>query len=317
MTNPHATGGTAPRMCAVRDDLLDAAFGARPDMVVRVPVDAPPLDRWLAAVVLGGQGRYAAAAAHLTGLLGCPDPVVAALAGSTLAAHLRQVGGHAAARGHDAEAARRLAAAPDEPGPARPHGVDRAGATADVLLGLAADAIGLGRPGEATRLLAAAGRVGGTPSWRTTVRVGWVAAELALATGRPDTAVSHAERSKRFAEEMGAARHTVKSTLVLGVALATGGTPDGRRRAEQLLTEAEGSSLTRGIFPLTWPCALQLAELAPDRAAVHNAVAADALTRVFWWSDPTKRRIAAASAWFPAALIHSGEPTRTGSGRTT
>ncbi|HKN97569.1 MAG TPA: hypothetical protein VJX10_10665, partial [Pseudonocardiaceae bacterium] len=181
----------------------------------------------------------------------------------------------------------------------------------------AADAIGLGRPGEATRLLAAARRAGGTPSWRTTVRIGWVAAELALATGRPDTAVVHAERSKRSAEEVGAARHTVKSTMMLGVALAAEGTPDGRRRAEWLLTEAVASSLTRGIFPLTWPCALQLAELAPDRAAAHTAVAADALTRVFSWSDPAKRRIAAASPWLPAALIHSGEPTRTGSGRIT
>jgi hypothetical protein len=301
----------------VRADLLHAAFGARPDAAVRVPVDAAPLDRWLAAVVLGGQGRYAAAAALLTGLLGARDPVVAALAGTTLAAHLRQVGGHAEARGYDAEAARRLAGAPGEPGPAHPHGVDRAGATADVLLGLAADAVGLGRTGETTRLLAAARRVGGTPSWRTTVRIGWVAAELALATDRPDTAVSHAEESKRFAEGAGATRHTVKSTMMLAVALATGGTPDGRRRAERLLTDAVAVSLTRGMFSLTWPCALQLAELAPDQAAQHRAVAVDALTRVFSWSDPTKRRIAAASPWLPATLIHSGEPTRSGCGGIT
>jgi hypothetical protein len=301
----------------VDEALLASAFGARPEAVVRVAADAPPLDRWLAAVVLGGQGRYAAAAGHLGRLIGSRDPVVAALAGTTLASHLRQVGGHAEARRHDAEAARRLTAAPDQPGPPDQHGIDRAGATADVLLGLAADAIGLGHPAEATRLLDAARQVRDAISWRITVRVGWVATELALATGRPDAAVTLADRSKRFAEAAGATRHTVKSTMMLGVALATGGTPDGRRQAVRLLTEAEAVSLTRGIFPLAWPCALQLAELAPDRAAQHTAVAADALTRIFSWSDPTKRRIAAASPWLPGALIHSGEPTRTGCGRIT
>jgi hypothetical protein len=301
----------------VTADLRTAAFGDRPDADVRVPAAAPPLDHWLAAVALGGRGRYAAAAGHLTGLLGSPDPVLAALANTTLASHLRQVGGHALARSHDAEAARRLAGAPDRGDRPDPDGVDRAGAAADVLLGLAADAIGLGRVGEATRLLAAARRVGGAASWRITVRIGWVATELALATGRPDTAVDHAEGSKRYAEAAGATRHTVKSTMMLGVALATGGTPDERRRAERLLTDAVASSLTRGIFSLAWPCALQLAELSPDRAAHWTAVAADALTRVFSWADPTKRRIAAASPWLPTALIHSGEPTRTGCRRIT
>lgn len=284
---------------------------------MRVAADAPPLDRWLAGVVLGGQGRYAAATAHLSRLLGSPDPVVAALAGTTLASHLRQIGGHAEARRHDAEAARRLAVAPDQREPAQEHGIDRVGATVDVLLGLAADAIGLGRPAEATRLLDAARQVRGATSWRVTVRIGWVATELALATDRPAAAAAHADRSKRFAEAAGATRHTVKSTMMLGVSLATGGTPDGRRQARRLLTEAEAVSLTRGIFPLAWPCALQLAELAPDRAAQHTAVAADALTRLFSWSDPAKRRIAAASPWLPGTLIHSGEPTRTGCGRIT
>lgn len=76
---------------------------------MRCPSGVSPERCWLAAVVLGGQGRYAAAAALLTGLLrhatagdGVVTPAVAAHAAVTLGAHRRQLGGHAAARRWDA-----------------------------------------------------------------------------------------------------------------------------------------------------------------------------------------------------------------------
>src|SRR5437763_12915950 len=138
---------------AVSDaDLRAAAFGARRDADVHaMAADGAPRQRWLAAVTLGGQGRYGLATAVLRGLLADADPVLAALAGATLASHRRQLGGHAAARSLDGAAAGRLAGVAAD-GHADPDGLDAAGAWSDVLLGLAADAVGLGRVGEARRL---------------------------------------------------------------------------------------------------------------------------------------------------------------------
>jgi hypothetical protein len=305
----------------VNDALLAAAFGDQPDAAVSVAGAAPGVDRWLAAVTLGGQGRYARAAALLRPLLGGPDPVLAALAGATLASHLRQLGGHGVARRYDSEAARRLAAAPVR-APGRPpdrHGADRVGALVDVLLGLAADAIGLGRPVVATRLHDCAVRAAGegAVAWRVTVRIEWLATEIALATGRPAVAVPHAERAVALATAEGATRHTVKSAMMLGAALTSGGTPDGRSRAEGLLTDAMAVSLTRGMLPLAWPCALLLADLAPDRAPDLGQILDRALTSIFARSDSAMRRISTASPWMPTPLSRSGEPTRTSVELTT
>ncbi len=64
--------------------------------------------------------------------------------------------------------------------PAWPAGRTLAEARSDVLLGLAADAVGAGRLGEARRLVARAPRAG----WRAAVRRGWVSAEIELSAGR-------------------------------------------------------------------------------------------------------------------------------------
>jgi hypothetical protein len=261
---------------------------------------ADPDDRWLAAVVLGGQGRYAAAAAALRDLRSYPR--LASLAASTAASHARQLGAHAPARRLDAVA---LGQAADPE------------AVVDALLGLAADAIGLGRPGEARRLHAAAAARATHVPWRVTVRVDWVAAEVALATGRATDALLPAERALATAQAAGGVRHTVKSTMILGAALTAGGTPDGRMRARGLLTEAVTASLTWGMFSLTWPCASLLAELAPDQAGRWAKIAADAVTSVFWWSDAAMRRSIMASPWMPLALIRSGDATRTSGQLTT
>ncbi|MGH3763409.1 MAG: hypothetical protein ACRDTB_37500, partial [Actinophytocola sp.] len=89
-------------------DLDRAAFGDRPDLIIR-PYPVEPRDRWLAAVVLGGQGRYAAATTLLNDLVTHPDPELAALACATLASHRRQLGGHAHARRLDAAGHARVA----------------------------------------------------------------------------------------------------------------------------------------------------------------------------------------------------------------
>jgi hypothetical protein len=238
----------------------------------------------LAAVALGGQGWYAAAAALLRDLIAEPDHVVASLAASTLASHRRQLGGHAAARALDAQALRLLAAHPDA-GEAR----------SDALLGLAADALGVGRQTEARRLIASASRLR-SPGWRAEIRLGWVCAEVELGAGRADLAVRHAERASERANTSGSTRHRVKSALVLGAALAADGDRD---RATRLLagTGAEASDL--GLLPLMWPCALLLAELEPARRPAHRRAAGDALHRVLRRADPAGRRIAERSPWVP------------------
>ncbi|WP_433504209.1 hypothetical protein ACQP04_31945 [Pseudonocardia halophobica] len=76
---------------------------------------AGPVVRWTAAVALGGQGRYASAAALLEDLVRDPRvPVeVRAHAFVTRASHLRQRGGHALAERFDGRALALVATVPD------------------------------------------------------------------------------------------------------------------------------------------------------------------------------------------------------------
>ncbi|MGH3439698.1 MAG: hypothetical protein ACRDRN_24995 [Sciscionella sp.] len=269
--------------------------------------------RWLAAVALGGQGRYAAAAGLLAPLVTGPDPVTAALAGATLASHRRQLGGHAVARSWDSAAIRRLGcelAATPVAGDPDPDGIDADGALHDVLLGLAADAIGLGRPAPATRFIEAAW-LRCHPGWRGQVRAGWVTAELALATGSTAAAVEAAERAVELVQPVDAPRHNTKSGLVLAAALATQGTERGRGRAATLLDRAVSTSLERGFLPLLWPSALLLAELRPERVKGCRELAGSALNCIFARSDWEGRRLVLASPWMPTALLQTSDSAAT------
>lgn len=304
---------------------LAAAFGPAPDADVHAAALAGAARvRWLAAVALGGQGHYAAAATALRPLINGRDQVLAALAGATLASHRRQLGGHTAARRLDAAALARLAAVGSPPvltstphDPHDPYDTDLGGAWSDVLLGLTADAIGVGQLSQARRLHTAAralideGRVGG---WRARVRTGWVAAEIELASGHPEAGRADAEHAARLARAMGARRHIVKSDLVLATTFAAGGTSEGAARAHGLLESVLSDSLRWGIFSLAWPAALVLADLAPDRGEHFAKIASKALTWSFVRSDGAMQRLATASPWVPSTLVRSGEPTRTGAG---
>ncbi|MEV0678466.1 hypothetical protein AB0I60_18310 [Actinosynnema sp. NPDC050436] len=286
------------------DPLRAAAFGDRPGADVRRAADGPPRDRWFAAVALGGQGHYAAAATLLHPLVRSGDRLIASLAASTLASHRRQLGSHATARRFDALA---LAAAPDS-SPPDLDGVDAAGARADALLGLAADAVGAGRLREA-RLLHA--RVV-TQSWRTGVRKDWVAAEIELAAGHAERAVEPAERALRAAEAVGATRHVLKSGLVLGVASVVWGTPESVARGVHLLSCDLNHTDRHGLLSLSWPTALMLLTSPVVRndaetEKVRN-FAVNALSCVLRRADPISRRLAVNSAWIPTALLRSGEP---------
>ncbi|MBE1467270.1 hypothetical protein [Kibdelosporangium phytohabitans] len=286
------------------DHLRNAAFGDRPD--TRVTAGEHPRDRWLAAVVLGGQGRYAAASAILTGLLRSREPVIASLAASTLGSHRRQVGGHDVARRLDATALARLTDTAD----GDCDGIDTLGARSDALLGLAADALGTGRLTAARRLIAAADALGDV-GWRGQVRLGWVRAEVELAAGNPSESVPNAEAALRRARAAGAVRHIAKSGMVLAAALTVRGGVTERIRAKHLAAGVVDQAIEYGLLPLVWPCSLLLADLDPAAADDHHRRAAGALHCVLRRSDPIARRLAASSPWVPDTLLTSGEPTRT------
>ncbi|MBW0089787.1 hypothetical protein I4I73_05265 [Pseudonocardia sp. KRD-184] len=241
----------------MRGPLDAAAFGPDPCAVVRLAPGAPPGERWRAAVVLGGQGRFAAAVTLLRDLLADPrtPPAVAAHAAVTLAAHRRQQGGHALARPLDARGLRLAAAAPS--GPPCPDGTDAGAAAVDALVGLAADALGLGDR-AAGRLLDAA-QERGHPSWRTAVRIGWVQAEAALFAGEAARGLEPAERALERARAGGGLRHVVKSRLVLAVVRAVAH-PDGAVLAE--LDAVADAASGAGLLPLVGPARLAAADLA-------------------------------------------------------
>jgi hypothetical protein len=106
---------------------------------------------------------------------------------------LRQLGWHDRARGWDGRALA-LAGSDQEAG-------------ADAFIGLAADALGVGRFAASATALQRAGELATGP--RLPVRLAWVSAELAMARGEGATAVGHAERAVELAAAFGSARHAL------------------------------------------------------------------------------------------------------------
>ncbi|SER78961.1 hypothetical protein SAMN04487818_105231 [Actinokineospora terrae] len=293
-----------------REPAWAAAFGSEPgEHPPRVGVSGRA--GWLAAVTLGGQGRYAAAAALLWPVISGTDPVLAALAATTLAAHRRQLGGHAAARELDALGLRRLTEAGSITGKRSPQdqreaaaadGTDAAAARSDALLGLAADAIGLGRLGEARALLGIES-ASGDGGWRAAIKRGWVAAEVELAAGHPAAAEAPARVAWAAARRSPAVRLRAKSDLVLGVVLAGVG---DRGEAVRAITGCLEVSITHGLVPLRWPSRIVLADLEPERASRHRSAAGIDLDCVLRHADPVGRALAAASPWVPTSGFDLG-----------
>ncbi len=227
-----------------------AAFGGEPGRWP-LPTASTPQQWWLRAVAAGGQGRYASARGDLETLLRCaPAGPLASLAYSTQGSFLRQLGWHLLARRWDGRA---LTLAGD----------DREART-DALIGLAADALGVGRFAAAATLLS---RVRPNHAGhRLAVRRSWVAAELAMATGAGATAVQHAEGAVELAAEplvgtvTGAVseRHRVKSQLVLSAALCSDGQLDRARAVADAALEAAGR---HGLVPLRWALACLLVDI--------------------------------------------------------
>lgn len=263
---------------------------------------------WLRGVALGALGRYGEAlsalgplAAAVSAGAAVPDlppareppplddsPAAAAggealfgsFAASTVASLHRQLGDHATARTWDSAA---LAAA-------QPLGEPGAEAVMDALLGLAADAVGLGERGEAEAGLVRAEEVvtgRHAPGWRPTVRLAWVRAEVALLSDQPEVAIQRASEALRTSEQAQAPRHVAKSLLFLGVAQASGtapGEPPARTSAASAaVTLRRAASLAENLAatPLVWPARAMLGALLavndPRESARCLAAARDAV----------------------------------------
>ena len=222
--------------------LVRAAFGDDPGRWP-LPTASTPHELWLRAVAAGGQGRYGSALADLATVCRIErSGAMVSLAHSTRASFLRQLGWHVRARGWDGRALR-LAGADVE-------------AAVDALTGLAADALGVGRFAASARLLARArDELPRDAPSRLTVRLAWVAAELAMAQGEGAAAVDHAEQAVEFAATLGSTRHAVKSDVILAAALCTAGAVE---RSRALADAALLSTDRFGLVPLRWASACLL-----------------------------------------------------------
>ncbi|BBY38907.1 hypothetical protein MMAN_30410 [Mycobacterium mantenii] len=241
--------------------LAAAAFGDRPGSWP-LPAATTPDELWLRAVAAGGQGRYGAAYRDLAVLRrSAPAGRLVSLSMSTLGSFLRQLGWHTVARGWDGRA---LALAGGDPE-----------ASADALIGLAADALGVGRFAAAATLLARADALLASPNSeaplpdRLPVRRRWVAAELAMARGEGDLAVRHAGDAVELAAAMAVSspRHRVKSEVVLAAALCSAGNLDRARAVADAALQTTGKL---GLLPLRWALACLLIDIESVSFPTHQ-----------------------------------------------
>jgi hypothetical protein len=256
------SAGVAPLQRAV-----ELAHGAGRDAEATAAV-------WLLGVCLASAGRYGAASAVLEPLaISLPQEperlIFSSLAASSMASISRQLGRHAEGRVRDDVALDLAGDAPE--------------ARFDALLGLAADAVGLGEDDEAAfRLGEAADLVTGRGDWwRQRVRVDWVAAEIALLRDQPADAVVKAASAIALAEGSGAPRHVAKGLLFQGVAEVQCGELE---LAAGTLRRAASLAESLGTLPLVWPAravlGALLTETAPAEAASSLAAARAAVRQI-------------------------------------
>jgi len=245
--------------------LAAAAFGNEPGSWP-LPTASTPHQLWLRAVASGGQGRYSSAYGDLAALRRSSAdrqaaPRLVSLAHSTQGSLLRQLGWHTLARGWDGRALALAGADPE--------------ARADALIGLAADALGVGRLAAAAMLLTRAdaalapAELPDHVADRLVVRRRWVAAELAMAAGDGATALRHAEEAVELAQAMAvaSARHRVKSDVVLAAALCSAGATERARTVAQTALQATGRL---GLTPLRWALACLLIDIASVTVSVQE-----------------------------------------------
>ena len=232
--------------------LAAAAFGDRPGSWP-LPTATTPHQLWLRAVAAGGQGRYGSAYRDLAVLRrSVPAGRLVSLAHSTQGSFLRQLGWHTLARGWDGRALALAGADPE--------------ARADALIGLAADALGVGRFAAAATLLARADSALGPPSCRRS-RTGcrcagggwppsWRWPPATVQSRRASCRGSGRAGGRRWPSP--SARHRVKSDVVLAAALCSAG---GIERARAVAEAALDATGRLGLIPLRWALACLLIDI--------------------------------------------------------
>lgn len=273
LSNSEPEIGAEPRGDAT--SFRAAAFGGSPS---HVPTTATPVieERWMRAVALGAQGRYSAARAELAVVnRSGPRGVWASLAASTEASFLRQLGWHRAAAVHDGRALAAIAGIAIDTRSVE-SGLRLVEARCDALTGLAADALGRGRLAQAHRLLERCSEVLARPRWgdnelhgedgllRQRIRLSWVTAETALASGDFETARVFADRAATASDAFASVRHQVKSDLIRAAALTDA--PD-RTPALELATEVCGRAAVHSLIPLQWAASMLLVGLGAGAGA--------------------------------------------------
>lgn len=183
------------------------------------------------AYVAAARGRYDDALVHARIAQRSADPVARHRASLTMASVLRLRHAHLDARPHDLAALK--------------HAPDAAG-RAHALVGLAADAVGIGDAAACAGMLAEAGASAPAGDWRVATRLGWVVAEHAMLRDRPSHAAEAAAASVALARRAGAVRHEAKSLLFLGAAFAQGRDD----RAASTLAAAETMAVGIGAAPI-------------------------------------------------------------------
>jgi hypothetical protein len=242
-----------------------------------LPSARTPRQLWLRAVGAGGQGRYGSARNDLNTLLrSAPATGLASLAHSTQASFLRQLGWHRQARGWDGRALTLAGADPE--------------AAADALIGLAADALGIGRLAASATLLSRADPiVADASAHRLPVRRAWVAAELAMVGGDGSAAVRHAEVAVELAATQVSARHCAKSDVVLAAALCSAGAVERARTVGTAALELTGRL---GLVPLRWAVACLLVDIGSPAhpAAELRSIRGECARQVQHWGGAWSQR---------------------------
>ena len=152
----------------------------------------------------------------------------------------------------------------------------------DALIGLSADALGVGRLTASAALLERAADLlagAGSPTPRLAIRLAWVRAELAMAGGDGPAAARYARGGVELAESTLPVlrRHRVKSDVVLAAALCSAG---DLAAARALADVALADTGTYGLMPLRWALSCLLADIGSgthspaDIAAIRDRSAA-------------------------------------------
>lgn len=217
---------------------------------------------WLLGVCLSAAGKFGSALTVLDPLAAQASTDIperrlfAALAAATSASVRRQLGQHLEARAMDEKA----------------FALADGGAEAcfDALLGLAADAVGLGDAPTARGYLDRADEIAAprTDWWRQKVRLSWVRAETALLEGDPAAAEVVLSSAVQSAEASGAPRHVAKSLLFLGVAQVQA---EQLEQATGTLRRAATLAESLGTIPLLWPSRALMGALLESRSPTEAA----------------------------------------------